>query len=148
MFKMFFGIIIGIALVVGGWWYYSDGGRRDPVAGFQDAVKNQGRKAVQAVEHKVDQSVDDLKKSIDETGAKIGQKVSDATLLAKVKARLVREKSLDGFKIDVDVVNGVVSLKGIVPSLEARALAIKLAHDTDGVKSVTADLKLKYEEKQ
>lgn len=148
MFKIFFGILIGLALVAFGWWHFSDGGRHDPVEGFQDAVKDQGRKAVQAVEKKVDQSVDQLKDSIDQTGKRISQKVSDTTLLAKIKARLLREKSFDGFKIDVDVVNGAVSLKGTVPSLEARTLAIKLAHDMDGVKSVTADLKLKYEEQQ
>lgn len=148
MFKIFFGVIIGLALVAGGWWYYSDGGRRDPVKGLQDAVKYQGRQAVKAVERKVDQSVDDLKESIDKTGQRISQKVSDTTLLAKVKARLLREKSLDGFDIKVDVVNGVVHLKGTVPSLDARAKAVKLAHDTDGVKDVTADLMLKYEDKK
>jgi len=147
MFKLFVGIIIGLALVAAGWWYYSDGGRRDPVEGFQDAVKYQGKKAVQAVEDKVGESVDDLKVSIDKTGQRIGQEISDATLLATIKAKLFHEKSLHGLDINVDVEKGVVSLKGTVSSLEARATAVKLARETDGVKNVTADLKLKYEEK-
>jgi hyperosmotically inducible periplasmic protein len=144
MFKLLVGIIIGLALVVGGWWYYSDGGRRDPVDGFQDAVKFQGRQAVQAVEQKVGESVDSLKATIDQTGQKISQTVSDTTLLATIKAKLLREESLDGLKIRVEVTEGVVNLKGTVPSLEARALAIKLARETEGVQGVRADLPVEY----
>jgi osmotically-inducible protein OsmY len=144
MFKLLVGIIIGLALVAGGWWYYSDGGRRDPVDGFQDAVKFQGRQAVQAVEQKVGESVDSLKETIDQTGQKISQTVGDATLLATIKAKLLREESLDGLKIRVEVTEGIVNLKGTVPSLEARALAIKLARETEGVQGVRADLPVEY----
>lgn len=145
MFKLLVGIIIGLALVVGGWWYYSDGGRRDPVDGFQDAVKFQGRQAVQAVEQKVGESVDSLKETIDQTGQKISRTVSDTTLLATIKAKLLREESLDGLKIRVEVTEGIVNLKGTVPSLEARALAIKLARETEGVQGVRADLPVEYQ---
>jgi osmotically-inducible protein OsmY len=144
VFKLFVGIVIGLALVAAGWWYYSDGGRRDPVEGLQDAVSHQGRKAVDAVGRKIGEGVHDLKESIDETGARLSQETKDAALLARVKTALIREKSFDGFDIDVDVENGVVSLTGTVPSLEGRALAIKLARETEGVKSIRADLKLKY----
>jgi osmotically-inducible protein OsmY len=144
MFKLLVGLIIGLALVLGGWWYYSDGGRRDPVDGFQDAVKFQGRQAVQAVERKVGESVDSLKETIDQTGQKISRTVSDTTLLATIKAKLLREESLDGLKIRVEVTEGIVNLKGTVPSLEARALAIKLARETEGVQGVRADLPVDY----
>lgn len=142
MFRLVIGVLIGLALVAAGWWYYSDGGRRDPVQGFEDAVKYQTGEAVKAVEQKIGRSVDDLKEGIDQTGKKISQEVSDASLLARVKARLVQEKSLDGFKIDVDVEQGKVHLSGTVPTLEARALAFKIVRETEGVKGLSADLKL------
>lgn len=142
MFRLLIGIVVGLALVGAGWWYYSDGGRRDPVTGFQDAVKYQSQKAAEAVEKKVGESVDELKAGINQTGERIGQEVSDATLLAKVKATLIQEKSLDGFKIDVDVKKGHVHLAGTVPTLEARALAFKIVRETEGVKGMSADLKL------
>ncbi len=143
MLKLLIGVIVGLTLVVVGWWYYSDGGRRDPVDGFQDAVQYQGRKAAEAVGEKVDRSLEELKAGIDEAGTRIGQEVSDATLLATIKTKLVREKNLDGFDINVDVERGRVLLRGTIPSEEARVLAIKLARETDGVKGIRSELVLK-----
>jgi len=143
MFKLLIGVVVGLALVAAGWWYYSDGGRRDPVDGFQDAVKYQSKKAVSAVEEKVDQSIDELKDGIDQAGARLSQEVSDATLLVNIKARLVREQKLDGFDINVDVDQGKVLLRGTIPSEEARVLAIKLARETEGVKGIRSELILK-----
>ena len=143
MFKLVIGIVVGLALIGGAWWYYSDGGKRDAVAGFQDAVKYQSKKAAQAVEDKVDAGVSELKDGIDKTGAMISKEVSDATLLATIKAKLVREPKLNGFDINVDVENGKVLLRGTIPSEEARALAIKIARETEGVKGVRAEMVLK-----
>ncbi|HAV61646.1 MAG TPA: hypothetical protein DCY13_04685 [Verrucomicrobiales bacterium] len=142
MFKLLVGIIIGLALVAAGWWYFSDGGRRDPVDGFQDAVKLQGEKAVRAVEEKIGESVEDLKEGMDKTGERISQEVADAAVLARVKAGLFKDKSLDGFRIDVDVTKGQVKLSGTVPSAEARARAFEIVRKTEGVKGLSADLKI------
>ncbi|GEM_PF-2102713 len=131
MFKLMVGVLVGLGLVGAGWWYYSDGGRKDPVNGFEDAVKYQTKQAAKAVSDKIGESVDSIKGEL-----------NDATLLASIKTKLFREKTLDVLKIDVDVENGVVNLKGTVPSLEARALAIKLVRETDGVKKYSADLKI------
>lgn len=129
MFKMMVGVLVGLGLVGAGWWYYSNGGRKDPVDGFQDAVKYQTRQATKAVSDKIGKSVDSL------TG-----EFNDATLLASIKTKLFREKTLDGLRIDVDVENGVVNLKGTVPTPEARALAIKLVRETEGVKKYSSNL--------
>ncbi len=129
MFKMMVGVLVGLGLVGAGWWYYSNGGRKDPIDGFQDAIKYQTRQATKAVSEKIGESVDS-----------ITEEFNDATLLASIKTKLFREKTLDGLKIDVDVENGVVKLKGTVPSPEARALAIKLVRETEGVKKYGSDL--------
>jgi osmotically-inducible protein OsmY len=142
VFKLVAGIVIGLALVAAGWWYYSDGGRRDPVEGFEDAVKYQSRKAVQAVEEKVDQGVTDLKQELDKAGERLDVEISDAKVLATIKTQLVRDKRFDGFDINVDVDHGKVTLRGRITSEEARVLAIKLARETPGVTNVRSELRL------
>lgn len=131
MFKLMVGVLVGLVLVGAGWWYYSDGGKKDPVDGFQDAIKYQTRQATKAVSAKIGESVDGLK-----------EEYTDARVLASIKTQFFKEDLLDGLKIDVDVEDGFVSLKGTVPSLEARALAIKLTRDTEGVIKTRADLKI------
>ena len=129
MFKMMIGVIIGLALVGAGWWYYSDGGRKDPVDGFTDAVKYQTREATKAVTDKIEGSVEDLK-----------EEYTDTKILAAIKAKFFKEKTLDGLKIDVDVEDGLVLLKGVVPSPEARALAVRLVRETEGVRKYRVNL--------
>ena len=136
------GILVGLALIGGGWWYYSRGGKQDPIEGFETAVKYQSRKAAKAVEKGVNDGVKEAREGLTSAGERISEEVGDATLLATIKAKLVREQSLDGFQINVDVEHGAVSLKGTVSTPDARALAIKLARETKGVKSVRADLPL------
>jgi osmotically-inducible protein OsmY len=68
--------------------------------------------------------------------------VKDAWLVMKVHSEFVNEDVLNGSNIDVDVKNGVVTLQGTVPSEAARARAIALAKNNDGVKGVTDQLKI------
>jgi osmotically-inducible protein OsmY len=44
--------------------------------------------------------------------------------------------------VNVDTKDGVVHLKGTVPNEQAKAEAERLAKDTDGVASVTNDIKV------
>ena len=71
---------------------------------------------------------------------KTGDKVNDGWILSKVKWFLVGEELLKGSDIDVDVKDNVVTLKGTVKSTAARARAVSLATDTEGVKRVIDQL--------
>lgn len=131
MFKLMVGVLVGLFLVGAGWWYYSDGGKKDPVDGFQDAVKYQTKQTTKAVTEKIENSVNTIK-----------EEFNDAAILASIKTKFFKEDTLDGLKIEVDVENGVVKLNGTVSSPEARALAIKLVRETDGVKKYIPTLKV------
>jgi osmotically-inducible protein OsmY len=67
----------------------------------------------------------------DERGA--GQRMSDAWIHTKVKTQFVGEDALENSDIDVDVKNGVVTLKGTVASAAGRERAKELARETEGV---------------
>jgi hyperosmotically inducible periplasmic protein len=73
----------------------------------------------------------------------IGQAASNATLTAKVKNALLLTKGLETGKLDVDTTgDGVVSLKGSVPSSDQKMKAEKMAKGVDGVKKVVNQLKV------
>ena len=67
------------------------------------------------------------------------QAVTDAWVTTKVKSTLLYSSNVAGSEITVTTSQGVVSLKGTVASGVERALAIELAQNVRGVKSVQAE---------
>lgn len=66
-----------------------------------------------------------------------GNALSDASVTAAVKAKLMKEPSLSAMSIDVDTTSqGAVTLSGEVKSATAKQRAEELARSTDGVRSV------------
>jgi hyperosmotically inducible protein len=66
----------------------------------------------------------------------VGEQVDDAGITSRVKAKLAADGDINPFNIDVDTVDGVVTLTGKVAEAQARSKAEQLARDTDGVKRV------------
>ena len=75
-------------------------------------------------------------------GVSVGDKVDDATITIKVKAKLTTEHAKNLVKVDVDTRDGVVHLQGILPTSKDKAQAEWLAHSTEGVVAVMNDLKV------
>ena len=66
--------------------------------------------------------------------------VDDATITARVNASLAQDPDLSALKINVDTVNGKVTLNGPAPSTVARDRAASLAKAVDGVTAVNNQL--------
>jgi hyperosmotically inducible protein len=62
--------------------------------------------------------------------------IPDAALTAAVKAKLLADTATSGLKINVDTLNGVVTLSGEVRSETERDVALRLARETTGVREV------------
>jgi osmotically-inducible protein OsmY len=75
-------------------------------------------------------------------GDKIGDSADDAWIHMKIVAKLVANSKTPERKINVDVVNDAVTLRGTVDSTEQKTEAERIAKDTDGVKSVHNLLKV------
>ena len=67
---------------------------------------------------------------------------TDPAVTTAVKAKFVADDSVRALKIDVDTRDGVVTLTGEVRSQAEKDQALKLARETDGVKSVVDRLTL------
>jgi hypothetical protein len=72
----------------------------------------------------------------------VGQSLEDAWIHTKLVAKLISDSQTPERKINVDVVDGAVTLRGQVDTAEGKAEAERLAKDTDGVKSVKNELKV------
>lgn len=72
----------------------------------------------------------------DGTSRTVGATAKDATITAKVKAKLLADDDIAGMKIDVDTRNQVVALKGTVSSAVQMARAEAIAAKVDGVTKV------------
>jgi osmotically-inducible protein OsmY len=72
----------------------------------------------------------------------VGQSLEDAWIHTKIVAKLIGNTETPERKINVDVVDAAVTLRGQVDTAEARTEAERVAKDTDGVKKVTNQLKV------
>jgi len=72
----------------------------------------------------------------------IGQSLEDAWVHTKLVAKLIGDSKTPERKINVDVVDGAVTLRGEVDTADGKTEAERLAKETDGVKSVKNELKV------
>jgi Flp pilus assembly secretin CpaC len=72
----------------------------------------------------------------------VGDTLEDAWIHTKVVAKLIGDSQTPERKINVDVVNNEVTLRGTVDTPEAKTEAERIAKETDGVKKVVNQLKV------
>lgn len=64
------------------------------------------------------------------------QRVDDALLTANIKTEMTADGRVSPTRVNVDTLNGVVTLKGEVPTQQEKAAAEQIARKVAGVKSV------------
>jgi hyperosmotically inducible protein len=77
-----------------------------------------------------------------EAGDNVGNTLDDAWIHTKIVAQLVANAATPERKINVDVNNNTVTLRGTVDSLAQKSEAEKIAKETEGVKRVVNQLKV------
>ncbi len=74
---------------------------------------------------------------------RVGEKVDDMQITARVNAGLAADKDLSALRIDVDTRDGVVTLTGTAPTASAKSRAEEIARNAKEVKSVNNKLAVK-----
>ncbi|RUM87310.1 MAG: BON domain-containing protein [Thermodesulfatator sp.] len=69
-----------------------------------------------------------------------GRFLDDKLLTARIKTKLIAEPGVRSLSIDVDTVNGVVTLTGVVPNKEVHQRVIEIVRTTKGVRRVIDNL--------
>jgi hyperosmotically inducible periplasmic protein len=76
------------------------------------------------------------------TGRTAGRNIDDLTITTSIKARLVADKISNFTRIDVDTVNAVVSLNGLIESEDEKRRAEDIASLVDGVDKIINNLQV------
>jgi osmotically-inducible protein OsmY len=76
------------------------------------------------------------------TGQSADQYVDDRTITASVKSKLVADRASNLTRVDVDTTNRVVSLNGVVESVDQKRRAEDLAMQVNGVRRVNNNLQV------
>src|SRR6185295_8747045 len=76
------------------------------------------------------------------TGKTAGQNIDDAALTASVQAKLTKDKLSNFSRINVDTDRNVVSLNGVVQTIEEKSRAEDLARQVAGVRNVNNNLQI------
>jgi hyperosmotically inducible periplasmic protein len=77
------------------------------------------------------------------SGDTIGKSIDDSWIHTKITTKLIGNSDTPARKINVDVVDGVVTLRGAVDNQTAKEEAERVAKSTDGVKRVRNLLKVR-----
>jgi hyperosmotically inducible protein len=72
----------------------------------------------------------------------LGAQASDLRIVADINAKLIEEKGIRSLNVDVNCLNGHVTVTGIVKSKEQVQVILHLARSVRGVKSVKNNLTL------
>lgn len=73
---------------------------------------------------------------------RVEQQIDDGNLTSMLGAKYAFDSEIDRYRIDIDVKNGVVTLRGFVSNEEQRQEAERIAQGTRGVRSVVNNLKV------
>lgn len=71
-----------------------------------------------------------------------GTQLDDSTISTRVKSKLAADPEVNPFNIDVDTLDGVVTLRGRVEDERAETMALSLARSTSGVVEVIDEIEI------
>ncbi len=96
--------------------------------------------AMQSAGNKIEQGTAGAESSAKQASNNAKDAINDATITAEVNASLAKDPDLSAVKINVDTVNGKVTLNGPAPSTVARDRAETIAKAVTGVTAVNNQL--------
>jgi hyperosmotically inducible protein len=131
MFRALFKLIVLLFVIVVaggfflGWW----GGRSVDID--RDAVATAGRAGVERARDAASQAAKTA-----------GEALSDGSLTAKIKAKMALDDTVKALDLNIDTVDGVVTVRGSVRTSAERDRALALARETKGVRRVVDHVKV------
>lgn len=155
--KIFFALIVGVAVGAAAVWFYSSKQGKSAVHATSDQIENSAKSTRDLLQEKLkmlDLRPDDIKEDLARTGQVVRRKArevgkaiadntADARITGAIKTKLLANRDLSALSISVNTTGGVVTLSGSVSSPEDIGKAILLAMETDGVREVISSLQVK-----
>lgn len=99
-------------------------------------IKDQAAAGIEKAEDRAKAATQDAREAGQRATDVVGNKVADAVITTEINAELAQDSRLSALKINVDTVEGKVSLSGSAPDAASKARATQLAEAVKGVTSV------------
>ncbi|MCU0784217.1 MAG: BON domain-containing protein [Verrucomicrobia bacterium] len=168
MRKFINGLIVGLILGVGGYWFFSRANQPRAVQQAQqrlravaaDTLASAGQTAAQleemlkpklealelqasTVKEELEQTGKVVRRKARDAGAVVADAAAEAQITAVIKAKLAADSELSAWNIAVNTTGSVVTLSGTVSSADLIGRAVLLALETKGVTQVVSTLQVK-----
>lgn len=108
-----------------------------------DDVSRRLDSAVDNAQSKMESTAENMSEKMDNTSEKAGAAVGDAATTTKIKAAFLAESTIKSMDINVDTVDGVVTLTGSTDTKESSQKAAEIAGAIENVKKVNNELAIK-----
>ncbi|MES2415036.1 MAG: BON domain-containing protein [Pseudomonadota bacterium] len=123
------------------------GQKLDSAVAKTEQVAGEAKAKTEASMEKAGDAMKNATQSAEASGSKtadtVGAKIDDATITATIKADLAKDPDLSALRINVDTMNGGVTLNGPAPTSAAKDKATMIAKAVKGVSSVDNKLVVK-----
>lgn len=121
-------------------------------AGMGLAWAQQDQGSAEKAGSRLDEAGRSIKKGLEEAGdtirgqfERVRSSVHNMDVASRVYGRIHWDKTLTTSNIDLDVKNGVATLKGAVPDAKAKLKAVELAEETVGISKVVDQLTIQQQ---
>ncbi len=115
----------------------------------KDEIVDKAKDSAEKIAEKIKEGTQNLLENTKEERAELVEKgkdlvdsAKDATIKAKIAAKLKEDSSIDASRIEIDVENGSVILSGKIASRAEERKARDIALDTQSVKDVKSQLEI------
>lgn len=132
-------LVSGLFVLSMGWTACRDAGEPEDTAGeesIEEDLDRAGEKIGEGLEALGDAVEEGAREVEEEVGPEVRRVAGDAAITTRIKSKLTADPEINPLRIDVDTVNGQVTLTGTVPSEDVKQEAEDLARSTEGVVSV------------
>lgn len=99
-------------------------------------------RATERVGEELDEAGAAMERGLERANERMEPYMADAEVTARVKTKLTTDPEINPFRIDVDTLDGKVTLSGMVASERQREEAQRLAEGTEGVVEVVNNLEV------
>jgi hyperosmotically inducible periplasmic protein len=146
--RVFVGILLGIIIAVVAVMLLSrdpnrSGVHQDDLSRAGEQLREGAREVADGVRDGVDRiDTDRIRENVEEGGRRIADASANAIITGKIKAQYAADSRVSALRIDVDTVDGVVTLSGKVSSQEEADRAVEVARGVKGVKDVISVLQI------
>ena len=155
--RVFVALVVGIIIGAAALWVYNTQEGHAKVQSAADQMSNAVKSAGNTIQEKwreLNIRPEDIKDELarsgtvvrrkaGEAGKALAEATADARVTAAIKTKLMASRDLPGLSISVNTTDGIVTLSGSVPSVDAISKALGLVLETEGAHQVISTLQVK-----